>query len=446
MFGVLTEKFQKLISGLKGKLTEENLAKAAEEARLALLEADVNYSVAGNFVKKVKERAIGSNLIKGVKPVEQFFKIIHDELVSLMGKDEPECKSKGTIMVCGLQGSGKTTICAKLANFFIKKNKKVLLAACDRQRPAAIDQLEQLGGKINCPVFTMRGESSALKVAKGAREKAQKEGFDLLIIDTAGRLHVDSELMNELKEIKKELEPSEILFVANATIGQEAVKVAQEFNKSVEITGSILTMLDGNARAGAAISIREVTGKPLKFEGVGEKISDIRVFNPNSMADRILGMGDVINLVKSAEEHISAEENKKLEKKLRESTFNYSDYLKQMKMMKNMGSMGNLMKMMPGMSGMGELEGADEELKKVEAMILSMTPAEREEDDELIHSRRKRISLGSGVTLDEVNRLIKGFKQAKQLFKNFSKLKGNVKEMFSMKDIKNQMGSNNLWH
>lgn len=439
MFGSLTEKFQKLVASLsKGKLSDANIAAAAEEARLALLEADVNYSVAVNFVKKVKEKALGSSMLKGVRPGEQFLKIVHDELVSLMGTEEASCNVKGkpaVMLLCGLQGSGKTTVCSKLGYFFGKKGKKVLLAALDRQRLAAIEQLEQMGAKSGSAVFTLKEESDPIVVAKKAKEKAKNEGFDLLICDTAGRLHVDTNLMDELIALKKELEPSEILFVANATIGQEAVKVAQEFDKSVNISGSILTMLDGNARAGAAISIKEVTGKPIKFEGVGEKVSDLRIFNPHSMADRILGMGDVINLVRTAQENVNAEERQKVEQKLRTATFSYTDYLEQMRKIKNMGSLGGLLKMLPGASGMADLDMADDEFKKMEAIILSMTSKERDESHELIHGRRKRIALGSGMPLEEVNRMVKGFQNAKKMFKDFSK----------MKDIKSKIGGN-LWH
>ena len=343
MFGNLTEKFQNLFSafGKNDKISEKNITDAVREVRLALLEADVNYSVASVFVKKVKEKALGETVLKSLKPKQQFIKIVHDELISLMGEEEASLdflkkeKKPATIMVCGLQGSGKTTTCAKLGNYLKEQNKKVLIAACDLQRPAAIEQLKTMASKVDIEVFALPNEKKPIKVAKAAYKKAfLDENFDVLIIDTAGRLHLDEDLMNELQDLKEEINPSDVLFVANATIGQDAVKTASEFDKKVNITGNILTMLDGNARAGAAISIREVTKKPLLFEGVGEKISDFQIFNPRSMADRILGMGDVINLVRKAEANISDEETAKMEKKIKKASFTYNDYLKQMGMIK----------------------------------------------------------------------------------------------------------------
>ena len=345
MFASLTDKFQSLFSGLIGKktFTEENIAEAVREIRLALLDADVNFTVVSQFVKRVKEKAIGKDLLKSVTPAQQFIHLVHEELISLMGGEELPLQLKGSpsvIMVCGLQGSGKTTSCAKLAAFIKKeqKHKKVLLAACDLQRAAAVEQLKRLGAEIEAPVFFLEGEKDPLQVAKKSYKQAQMDGIDVLIVDTAGRLHLDEELMKELEELKAFLNPSEIFFVANAMTGQDAVRVAAEFDKRVQITGTILTMLDGNARAGAAISIREVTAKPLRFEGIGEKISDLQLFNPRSMADRILGMGDVINLVRRAKEHIDEKMTLEMEKKLRKASFTYEDYLKQMGMVKKMGS------------------------------------------------------------------------------------------------------------
>lgn len=442
MLGALTEKMQGVFSKLRGKkqLTEDNIAEAVSEVRLALLEADVNYSVAKNFIKKVKEKALGDEVLKSVSPGQQFIKIVHDELVGLMGGKEELLdleKKPAVIMLCGLQGSGKTTQCAKLAKYLKKKGdcKNPLMAACDLQRPAAVKQLETLGAQINVPVFTIPGENDPLRVAKAALEKAKNDKHDVLILDTAGRLHIDQELMDQLKKIKALVNPSEILFVSNATTGQDAVNVAQEFNKTVEITGTILTMLDGNTRGGAAISIREVTGKPLKFEGIGEKLDDFQVFNPASMADRIIGMGDTINLVKKAQEHMSEEEAKKLENKMRTATFTYSDYLNQIQMVKKMGSIKSLLSMMPGMSALKQLEVDDKEFFKVEAIILSMTQLERQEDCELVPSRRKRIAKGSGTSIEDINKLVKSFKQAKQFFKN----------MPNMKNLEKMMGGGALW-
>ncbi len=442
MFGALTDKLQNLFSSLAGKksLTEDNVADAVRQVRLALLDADVNYTVVSNFVKRVKEKAIGDAVMKSVTPGQQFTKLVHDELIALMGSEEVplDLKAKlSVVMVCGLQGSGKTTSCAKLAVYIGKtfKGKKVLLAACDLQRPAAIDQLKKLGADIGVPVFYQEGEKSPLKMAKKAYEKADAEGFDVLIVDTAGRLHVDEELMEELEKIKQSLDPREVLFVANATTGQDAVKTAAEFDKRVQITGTILTMLDGNARAGAAISIREVTNKPLKFEGVGEKVGDLQIFNPRSMADRILGMGDVINLVKKAQENFTEEQSLELEKKLKKASFTYEDYLKQMGMVRKMGSLKSLLKMIPGFGAMGDIDFSDSEFNKMEAVIRSMTLDERQEKVELEHSRRKRIAKGSGVPVDDVNRMVKGFKRVKQLFKNMPDMKAQAKKMGGMPDL-----------
>jgi len=430
MFETLTNKFTALFSSLAGKktLTEENIAEAVREVRLALLDADVNYTVAGNFVKKVKEKILGELLIKSVSPEQQFIKVVHEELVQLMGcNEEPlEIKAAPTvILLCGLQGSGKTTHCAKLAAYLKKKefNKKVLVAACDLQRPAAVEQLKRLTLSIEVPLFTIENETNPVKVAKQALEKAKKECFDVLIVDTAGRLHVDDLLMNELEEIKKVINPHEILFVANATTGQDAVKTAEEFDKRLSITGTILTMLDGNARAGAAISIREITQKPLKFEGIGEKLTDFQPFHPKSMADRILGMGDVINLVRKAQENINEKESAELEKKFKKASFTYNDYLRQMGMMKKMGSFKSLLKMVPGLPDLGSLEMSEKEFSKLEAMILSMTLSEREEKVELEPSRRRRIANGSGTTIDDVNRMVKGFKKLKQFMKEMPSMK-----------------------
>jgi signal recognition particle subunit SRP54 len=442
MLGVLTGKLQDVFSTLAGKrkLTEENISDAVREVRLALLEADVNYGVTKTLIQRVKENALGDKVIKAVAPGQQFIKVVHDELVSLMGGEEAKLEfhaKPAVIMLCGLQGSGKTTHCAKLARW-LKKNKgykKPLLAACDLQRPAAVEQLQTLGQQGDIDVFVLPGEKDPLKVAKAAIAHAKEQQNDILIVDTAGRLHIDEELMAQLEKIKAIVQPEEVLFVANATTGQDAVNTALEFNKRIEITGTILTMLDGNTRGGAAISIKEVTGKPLKFEGIGEKLDDIQLFNPASMADRILGMGDTINLVKRAQEHIDEEEAIKLEKKMRNATFSYEDYLKQIQTVKKMGSIKSLLGMLPGMGKLADLPIDDKEFFKVEAMILSMTARERREEDELTVPRRKRIALGSGTRMEDINKLVKSFKQAKQFFKN----------MPSMKQLEKMMGGKALW-
>jgi signal recognition particle subunit SRP54 len=441
MLGYLTEKMQGLYSKLAGKkkLTEENIAEAVSEVRMALLEADVNYSVTKTLVKKVKEKALGDEVLKSVSPGQQFIKIVHDELVALMGGKEPELNLNSVpavIMMCGLQGSGKTTHVAKLAKYLKKKGKckNPLLVACDLQRPAAIHQLQMLGEQIGVEVFTVKDETDPVKVAKLAMSKAKVDQHDLVIVDTAGRLHIDEDMMLQLERVKEVIRPDEILFVANATTGQDAVNVAAEFNGRVSITGSILTMLDGNTRGGAAISIREVTGKPLMFEGIGEKVDDIQVFNPMSMADRILGMGDTINLVKKAEEHFSEGEAKKMEQKLRTATFTYEDYLSQIQMVKKMGSLKGLLGMLPGMSNLQSMDFDEKDFFKVEAIIQSMTTSERMEKDELAVSRRKRIASGSGTSIEDINKLVKSFKKAKQFFKN----------MPNMKQLEKMMGGS-LW-
>jgi signal recognition particle subunit SRP54 len=428
MFESLTEQLQSVFGklGRQKKLTDENISDAVREVRLALLDADVNYGVTKKFVKRVKEAALGEKVIKSVQPGQQFIKVVHDELVQLMGNDETQLALKhkpSVLMLCGLQGSGKTTHCVKLAKHLKKQGKKVLIAACDLQRPAAIQQLRTLGEQANTAIFSSEVEKKPLKVAKLALKEAKAEKYDVLIVDTAGRLHVDTELMDELSELKKALNPEDIIFVANATTGQDAVNTAKEFHERMNISGTILTMLDGNTRGGAAISIVEVTQRPLLFEGIGEKLDDLQAFNPKSMADRILGMGDTINLVKKAQEFVDEDEAKKLEKKLRKASFTFDDYLKQMATMKKMGSMKSLLKMIPGVSKLPQLDEADKHFSVVEAIILSMTQKERLGEDELSVSRKKRIAKGSGTSMEEVNKLIKAFKQMKQFFKKMPNMK-----------------------
>lgn len=424
MFSSLTDKFQSVFSLLQREktLNETNIQEAVKQIRLALLDADVNFSVVSQLIKKVKEEALGEKVIKAVSPQQQFISVMHNALCDLMGKEEPRLNLKGepsVIMLCGLQGAGKTTQAAKLAAYLKGKDlqKRPLLVACDLQRPGAILQLETLGSQINVPVFKGEMGEKPAEIARNAIQKAKREHFDVVIVDTAGRLHVDEALMEELIEIKKNVTPSEVLFVANAAHGQDAVKTAIEFDQKIEITGSILTMLDGTTRAGAALSIVEVTKKPLKFEGIGEKITDFQLFNPHSMADRILGMGDVINLVKKAQEHFDEGEAKKLEEKLKKASFTYEDYLGQMAMVKKMGSLKGIMKMMPGFSELGDLDVSEKEFQKIESIILSMTKAERQGKVDLEMSRRRRLASGSGTSLDDVNRLVKGFKRLKQMMK-----------------------------
>ncbi len=440
MFGTLSDKLQGVFSKLAGarKLTEENISEAVREVRLALLDADVNYGVTKALIKRIKEKAVGQEVLKAVKPSEQFVKVVHDELAALMGDGEASLNlgaGLNTIMLCGLQGSGKTTHAAKLARYLKKEfpDKRIMMVACDLARPAAIEQLKTLGKQIDVPVFSIDGEKRPVVVAKEALKKAQADKCHFLIVDTAGRLHIDDVLMDELNELKVLLQPRELLFVANSTTGQDAVNSAAAIDQKVSITGSILTMLDGDTRGGAAISIREVTGKPLKFEGIGERLEDLQLFHAHSMADRILGMGDVINLVKSAQEHVTEEEAQKLQQKMLKATFTYEDYLKQMQSLKKIGSMKKLLKMLP-LKGvdMSMLENSEGEFQKVESIILSMTSRERRGQDDLSVSRRRRLARGSGNGMDQVNKLIKGFSRAKQFMKNKPK----------MKQMKQLMGGN----
>lgn len=446
MFGNIAKKFQNVFSALasKKKLTEENISDAVREVRMTLLDADVNYTVVKNFIKRVKEKSLGSAVLKSISSGEQFIKIVHDELKEIMGEEEAKLdtsKTPSVFLLCGLQGSGKTTQAVKLAHFLQKQQKQVLIAACDVQRPAAIDQLEVLGAQAAIPIHANRDQKNPIKIAKLAHERAIKEGFDILIIDTAGRLHLDEELMQELQKIKDVTAPHEILFVVNAATGQDAVKIAAQFDSRVAITGTILTMLDGNTRAGAAISIREVTNKPLKFEGFGEKITDFQLFNPESMADRILGMGDVINLVRKAQEHVDLSDSTKWKKKLLKATLTYGDFLKLMHSIKKMGSIKKLLQMMPGFSGMDDFEMSEKEMIKIEAIIFSMTLNERQGIKELLPSRRRRIALGSGVSLEDVNRMIKRFKRIKQMMKKMPFGKKHMNDV----DFTNQLkGMGNL--
>ena len=425
MFSALTQKFHSIFSSLVGspQVKESNIKEAIEEVRLALLDADVQWDVAKTFVKRVKEKALGQEVLASVSAGQFFVKIVHDELVELLGKEERELTLEGRplkILLCGLQGSGKTTHAAKLATFLMKKYKftRPCLIACDLARPAAVDQLRILAEQAGVDFFSLPGEKDPRRVAKKALELSKMSEWDLLIFDTAGRLAIDEPLMQELKGVHEEVDPHHSFLVMNAGVGQDAVRTATKFSKEIGITGSILTMLDGSLRGGAAISLVEVTGKPVYFEGHGEKIEDLRLFHPRSMADRILGMGDTINLVRKAEEHFKEDEVLKMQTKMRNASFTYNDFLKQMQAIKKMGSIRSLLAMMPGMSQLKDLPVDDSHLTSVEAIILSMTPNEREERVELSMGRRKRIAAGSGTSLDDVNRLVKSFKQAKQFFKH----------------------------
>ena len=435
MFSALAEKFQGIFSKfIRAKaLTEDNVQEAIDEVRLALLDADVQYGVVKTFVKRVKDKAIGQKLISSVSPGQLFVKIVHEELVSLLGAEEKEFvmhERPARILLCGLQGSGKTTHAAKIAMFLKEKKgfRRPCLVACDLARPAAVDQLSTLARQAGVDCFTLPGEKNPVRVVQEAMFEAPKHMWDLLIFDTAGRLHIDDELMRELFLVKEAARPHHVVLTLNAATGQDAVRTASAFAEQIGVTGSCLTMLDGSARGGAAISVVEVTKKPILFEGHGERLGDIRPFHPVSMADRILGMGDTINFVRQAQEHIQESDAKELERKLRRSEFSFGDFLSQLRMIKKMGSVKGLLSMLPGASKL-PIDSGDSELVKAESIILSMTLEERDDACELTVGRRKRIASGSGTTIDDVNRLIKTMKQAKQFFKNAPKMKQLEKMM-----------------
>lgn len=409
----------------KGKLTDLEIKQAMREIRIALLEADVNFQVVRDFINKVSEKASGEDILKGLNSTQQVIKIVNDELIALMGSTHSKLavadRPPTIIMMCGLQGAGKTTMCGKLAGMLKKQNKKVMLAACDVYRPAAIKQLQVVGGKVNVPVFE-EGQINPVKIAKDALEEAKRQGTDVLIIDTAGRLHIDEQLMEELQKIKAEVNPNEILLVVDSMTGQDAVNVAETFNQKLDITGVIITKLDGDTRGGAALSIKAVTGKPIKFVGSGEKMEDIEPFYPDRMASRILGMGDVLTLIEKAQEAFSEEEALKLQKKMKTNSFTLQDYLNQLESVKKMGGIGKLMSMVPGLGGKVNEDDIDEsKIIKTKAIILSMTPEERNNPDIIKASRRKRIAAGSGTSIQDVNQLLKQFDMSKEMMRRVSK-------------------------
>lgn len=409
----------------KGKLTDLEIKQAMREIRIALLEADVNFQVVRDFINKVSEKASGEDILKGLNSTQQVIKIVNDELIALMGSTHSKLavadRPPTIIMMCGLQGAGKTTMCGKLAGMLKKQNKKVMLAACDVYRPAAIKQLQIVGGKVNVPVFE-EGQINPVKIAKDALDEAKRQGADVLIVDTAGRLHIDEQLMEELQKIKAEVSPDEILLVVDSMTGQDAVNVAETFNQKLDITGVIITKLDGDTRGGAALSIKAVTGKPIKFVGSGEKMEDIEPFYPDRMASRILGMGDVLTLIEKAQEAFSEEEALKLQKKMKTNSFTLQDYLNQLESVKKMGGIGKLMSMVPGLGGKVNEDDIDEsKIIKTKAIILSMTPEERNNPDIIKASRRKRIAAGSGTSIQDVNQLLKQFDMSKEMMRRVSK-------------------------
>ena len=409
----------------KGKLTDLEIKQAMREIRIALLEADVNFQVVRDFINRVSEKASGEDILKGLNSTQQVIKIVNDELIALMGSTHSKLavadRPPTIIMMCGLQGAGKTTMCGKLAGMLKKQNKKVMLAACDVYRPAAIKQLQVVGGKVNVPVFE-EGQINPVKIAKDALDEAKRQGADVLIIDTAGRLHIDEQLMEELQKIKAEVKPNEILLVVDSMTGQDAVNVAETFNQKLDITGVIITKRDGDTRGGAAFSIKAVTGKPIKFVGSGEKMEDIEPFYPDRMASRILGMGDVLTLIEKAQEAFSEEEALKLQKKMKTNSFTLQDYLNQLESVKKMGGIGKLMSMVPGLGGKVNEDDIDEsKIIKTKAIILSMTPEERNNPDIIKASRRKRIAAGSGTSIQDVNQLLKQFDMSKEMMRRVSK-------------------------
>lgn len=437
MFESLNEKLERSFKLLKGqgKITEINVAETLKEVRRALLDADVNYKIAKTFTETVKEKAIGQNVLNAVKPGEMMVKIVHDELALLMGGKSVDVNLNGNpavILMAGLQGSGKTTFSGKLAKFLkSKKGRNPLLVACDVYRPAAIDQLKVLGEQIGVPVYTEPGNMAPVAISKAAIKFAKEKGHNLVIIDTAGRLAIDEEMMNEIAAVKEAVNPHEILFVVDSMTGQDAVNTAKEFNDRLDFDGVILTKLDGDTRGGAALSIRSVVNKPIKFVGTGEKMDALDVFHPERMADRILGMGDIVSLVERAQEQFDADQARQLQKKLAKNQFSFNDFLSQIQQIKKMGNLKDLASMIPGMGkALKNIDIEDDAFKHIEAIIYSMTPAEREDPALLNGSRRKRIADGSGTNIQEVNRLLKQFDETRKMMKMVS-AGGNMRGMMS---------------
>ena len=441
LFSNLSERLNHIFSKLtkRGKLTELEIKEAMREVRVALLEADVNFSVAKKFINEVSEKCVGEEILKSLTPAQQVIKIVRDELTKLMGEEnvklEISSKPPTIIMVCGLQGSGKTTLCGKLALSLKKQNKKPLLVACDVYRPAAIEQLKVLGKSINIDVFE-RGTSNPIKTSLEAVEYAKKFMLDTVIIDTAGRLQIDEKLMKELQDIKNAVNPTEILLVIDSMIGQEAVSVSTAFNDALDITGVVLTKVDGDTRGGVALSVRSVIGKPIKFCSAGEKLTDLEPFYPDRMASRILGMGDILTLIDKAQEAVDEQKAKEYEKKFRENSFNLNDYMDQADSIKKMGGLKTILGMMPGIGGkLRQLEESidEKELAQNKAIIQSMTPKERENPDIINGSRRIRIAKGAGVEVSDVNKLLKGFNQSKEMMKQLqSNKKGGMANIMRM--------------
>jgi len=438
MFDNLSERLERSFKILKGegKITEINVAETLKDVRRALLDADVNYKVAKNFTDTVKEKALGQNVLTAVKPSQLMVKIVHDELTTLMGGDTAEIELKGrpaVILMSGLQGSGKTTFSGKLARMMkSKKNRKPLLVACDVYRPAAIEQLKVLGQQVEVPVYSELDSKDPVQIALNAIQEAKAKGYDLVIVDTAGRLAIDEQMMNEIEAIKKAINPDATLFVVDAMTGQDAVNTAREFNERLDFTGVVLTKLDGDTRGGAALSIRTVVNKPIMFVGTGEKLDAVDQFHPSRMADRILGMGDIVSLVERAQEQYDEEEAKRLQKKIQKNQFDFNDFLTQIHQIKKMGNLKELASMIPGVGkAIKDIDIDDNAFKSIEAIIYSMTPEERTHPEILNGTRRTRIAKGSGTSIQEVNRLLKQFDQTRKMMKMVtgSKMAGMMQKM-----------------
>ncbi len=443
IFENLADKLQSAFKNItgRGKLTEKDIQAAMREVKLALLEADVNFKIVKDFVQKVSDRALGQDVMESLSPGQMVIKIVNEELTALMGNTHEKIKISSkpptVVMMVGLQGSGKTTTSGKLAAVLRKQGKRPLLVACDIYRPAAIKQLQVVGDQLSIPVFTM-GQENPVEIAKAAIAHANKYFNDLVIIDTAGRLHIDEELMAELTTIKATVNPTEILLVVDAMTGQDAVNVAQSFNEQLNIDGVILTKMDGDARGGAALSVRAVTGKPIKFVGMGEKLSELEEFHPSRMASRILGMGDILSLIEKAQENLDEEKMKKMEKKFRKAEFDLEDFLDQLQQMKKMGSFRDILGMLPGVNNkmLDEVKFDEREFVRMEAIVQSMTLKERRNPDILNASRRKRIAAGSGTQVQDINRLIKQFEESKKMMKQMSGMQKGMGKMGKM----NKMG------
>ena len=438
-FEGLSSRLQEITRKIKGeaRITESNMKDMLREVKLALLEADVNYKIVKEFIANIQEKALGQDVMKSLKPGEQVVKIVRDEMVELLGGADSKINISSNpptvIMLVGLQGAGKTTMAGKLANYLRKEGKKPLMVACDVYRPAAVKQLQVVGASLNIPVYAEEGSKDVVGIAKRAMNTAMKKLNDVVIVDTAGRLQIDENLMQELQDVKKAVRPHEILLVVDAMTGQEAVNVAETFNNKVGIDGIVLTKLDGDTRGGSALSVKKVTGKPIKFIGVGEKLNELEAFHPDRMASRILGMGDVLSIVEKAEQAIDLEEAEKLEKQLQKNKFDLDDYLAQLKQIKKMGSISSILKMLPGANKLKDIEVDEKEFVRIEAIITSMTAKERKNPSLLNASRRKRIAKGSGTQVHDINKFMESFEMTQKMMKQM-KSKGGMRRM--MKGLK----------